>query len=94
MNGRMAKQLRRVSRMPSLPEETIYNAIQHKIVQYGLETSPKGETSIVPHGVIRIQVVMGKCIRSHCKTWKARYNHFIRRSNTLPHRGLNKRLGG
>lgn len=90
MNGRMCKQLRRVAAMPNLPKVTIYNAIQHKIVQYRVNKSYQ----IEPYGVVRIQVVMGKCVRSHYKTWKARYKHFIQRSNTLPHRGLNKRLEG
>jgi len=94
MNGRMSKQIRRVAAMPNLPEKTIYNAIQHKIVQYKAVTSPEGIPTIEPYGVVRIQVVMGKCVRSHTKTWKARYSHFIHRSNTLPHRGLTKRLGG
>ena len=94
MNGRMAKQLRRVAKNPQLPEETTYNAIQHKIVKYRAVTSPEGIPVIEPYGVIRVQVVMGKCLRSHYKTWKARYLHFIQRSNTLPNHGLTKRLGG
>jgi len=94
MNGRMSKQIRRVAAMPNLPKETTYNAIQHKIVQYKAVMDSDGVAKIEPYGIVRIQVVMGKCVRSHVKTWKARYNHFIRRSNTLPHRGLNKRLGG
>lgn len=94
MNGRMAKQIRRVAAMPNLSKVTIYNAIQHKIIQYRTVTSPKGIPSIEPYGVIRTQVVMGKCVRSHTKTWKARYSYFIQRSDTLPNRGLTKRLGG
>ena len=94
MNGRMAKQLRRVAAMPSLDSETTYNAIQHKIVQYRAVMSPEGIPTIEPYGVIRIQVVMNICVRYHYKTWKARYSHFMQRSNTLPNHGLNKKLGG
>lgn len=101
MNGRMAKQLRRVAANPTIPAETEYKAIQHQRVankpvtdKLGIPAYKDGKPVYEKVGIIRIQVILGNCQRNLYKTWKARYKHFTQSSNTLPHVGLTKRMGG
>lgn len=96
MNGRMAKQLRRVAANPSIPAETAYTGVKHNVVMYrplkderGLQVYQDGKMAYEPVGVTRIQVVLKRCQRQAYKAWKHRYRHFAHRGNTLPNVGLN-----
>lgn len=98
MNGRMAKQLRRVAANPELPATPQYQAIQRKIVMYqpkkdelGVQVYQDGKMAYEPVGVIRMQVVLGRCQRQAYKVWKNRYKFFSHRSHTLPNVGLNSK---
>ncbi|MGD9381885.1 MAG: hypothetical protein PVI03_05515 [Candidatus Thorarchaeota archaeon] len=94
MNGRMAKQIRRVAANPQLSEETKYKGIEHRKTLYLARLRGDGQYEYEPVPITRIQVVMGPCQRQHYKVWKNRYKHFVHRSDTLPYRGLNASMGG
>ena len=88
MNGRMAKQIRKIAANPQIPEETKYKGLERTVML----TRP-----VVIEGKIlheryfgkRIQVVMDSCQRRATKVWKNRFKTFHHRSDTLPNPGLN-----
>lgn len=92
MNGRMAKQLRKITANPQLPEGAVYKAIEHPIIQYRILTDAKGLSKIEPYGVTRIQIELGDCQRKLYQVWKQRYLFQKRRSDTAPYRGLQQKL--
>lgn len=89
MNGRMAKQIRKVAANPQLPEETKYTALQHKRTMYQPVYEDGALVRYEPVGVIRLQIVMDSCQRRATKIWKNRFKTFHHRSDTLPNPGLN-----
>lgn len=92
MNGRLAKELRKIAANPQLSEVTKYTGIQHQKVMYREYFDPiTGAVEYRPEGVVRIQVVMDVCQRKAYKVWKARVNTFKQRSDTLPYRGLSQK---
>lgn len=98
MNGRMAKQLRRVGANPSIPSVTKYKGLERNVVMYrplkdehGVQVYKDGKQAWEPVGVKRIQVVLARCQRQAYRAWKHRYRTFAHRSNTLPSPGLNQK---
>lgn len=94
MNGRMAKQLRKVAANPQVPEDTGYKAIQHPKVMYQPRLQEDGTYAYEQVGIVRLQIVLDNCQRKLYKVWKNRYRAFIQRSDTLPNRGLQVKCGG